>query len=220
MADEKLPDGWELIVKRIAREVARRRFPKTQLAQDLCDNAAGHVWERRNSYDPGKAPFEAWCFTVIRNLATDLLRSLRLRGHVDGRTGKFVSDSEAEIPCPEDFEDRSAHLQLEHIQYQLDHRTAFCKQDLAALEELPAQRRVIALAVADLQAKVPPDLWEQWLADANLEPPFPSADLSESANLIDRCQQIADELSMSLEAVRQHWYRALNTIRSLKYVRE
>lgn len=200
--------------------MARRRFPKTQLAQDLCDNAAGHVWERRNSYDPEKAPFESWCYTVVRNLATDLLRSLCLRVQVDGRTGTVVSGSEAEKPRREDPEDHSSHLPFKHLEYQLDHQTAFCKQDLAALEELPAQRRVIALAVAGLHIKVPPDLWGQWLADANVEPPFPSADLSEWANIIDRCQQIADELSMSREAVRQHWYRGLDTIRSLKYVRE
>lgn len=62
MADEKLPDGWEETVWRIARQVAQRRFPGTQLARDLCDNAPSYVWERLNSFEPENA-FEPWCLS-------------------------------------------------------------------------------------------------------------------------------------------------------------
>lgn len=220
MADGKLPDGWRQTAHRIAREVAQRRFPWTQLAHDLCDDAPDHVWGRRNSYDPEKGPFEPWCYTVIDHLATDLLRERRRRLQVDGWTGTAPSYGKAKQPCLSEPEDPRWKNQQAQVERQLDGAQKLSPDDLKQLEKKfrRARRcRVIALAVVGWWNAVPPDVWNRWLSEANIDRPFPPPC---SDDLCARLREIADALGSNYNAVRQHFFRAQPVLRDLKYGRE
>jgi|GEM_PF-4655174 len=52
---------------------AGRRFPH-HIAQQLRDEAPGHILLRWRRYSPDRGSFESWCLTVIRRLGLDLCR--------------------------------------------------------------------------------------------------------------------------------------------------
>ncbi len=207
---ENLPNGWEATTRRIASQVAQKVFPGTQLARDLDGEAPTHIWERRNSFDPAR-PFEPWCYRVLFNLAMNLLRNRRRRRPIDGLTGASRSerpDATAEV------EDRTWESTQRHVENQLDQAAGFGTEQLRWLETLPARRRVIALAVAGLWPAVPTDCWERWLGEAGIEPPFPPPECQPANGLHANVRLVAQCLGQTESAVRQHFYRSLQGLKS------
>ena len=236
-----LPDGWEETVREVATIVACRRFPKAQLARDLCDCAPSHVWERRNSYDPARS-FRTWCSKVVDNLAIDMLRNFRRRRRFDGVTGedaiaerygigrdlqktdgwtdaanwsKRHEDEGRNDPVCED-----PHNETDRC---LDGPQMFSPDDLKRLEDNlndAPLRRVIALSVLGWWTAVPPDIWERWLTKARINPPFPPPFPDDRDDPDTRFRVIADASGVSPNAVRRHLTRARSVLKGLDYARE
>lgn len=225
MAQGELPQGWEETVKRIAKVVAYRRFPGTQLAEDFPDDAVSHVWENQQFYD-SESPFEPWVFAVLGNLATDCLRKRRRRRRVDGLTGRYVEEeSRADMEAGDDSgeevdsEDRSWKNDQKRVEARIDVPDHFCERDLEFLATLPARRKIIALAVTGLWNEVPAEVWDTWLRDARIDPPFPPSECCPE-NLENgvhvNVRLVAEALGQTENTIRQHFYRAKNVLQTLE----
>lgn len=215
MAQGELPEGWEKAVKRIAKVVANRRFPGTQIAKDLPHDALSHIWEKRKFYDSEK-PFEPWVRAVLRNLATDWRRKLKRRRRIDGLTGRYVEEG-ASVNGKEngsgqlDPEDRSWKNDWKRVEARI-FPDRFFQRHLDVLKSLPVRRRVIALAIAGLWSRVPTEQWTQWLREAEIEEPFPPPECCLENGLRANIQLVADFLGQSKDVVRQHFYRAKDVL--------
>ncbi len=212
MTEGKLPNGWEQIVKRIAQKVAQQRFPRTQLAADLCVDAVSHVWEKREYFDPDSGQFEPWCYRVITNLAMDMLRHFLRRLEIDGPTGTFKSE-------PSDLTlvtvDGKWQTEQRRVDDELDSAVPFKCDELAHLEKLPPLRRVIALVLTGWWRAVPPSTWEQWLHSAGIDSPFPPPECRPIYDFSENVSLIAQRLGRTVDSVRQHFYRSVPVLRGL-----
>ena len=68
--------AFEALVERYyapALAVARSRLRDDDLAQDVVQETFVRIFRERMRYDPAQ-PFAAWFYTVLRNIATDVLR--------------------------------------------------------------------------------------------------------------------------------------------------
>lgn len=212
----ELPADWFEITRRIAWEVGQRRFPGTQLAQDLCEEAPSHIWEKISTFRPAKGSFPAWCYRLVDNLAIDLLRQRQRRRPVDGPTGAPPDGQ----PQPWlRVEDPRWRKEQQAVETRLDAQQGFAPQDLERLQTVPVLRRVIALAVVGWSGAVPPDLWHKWLEDAKIDPPFPPPDCSPKNGLRPNVRLVAEALEDSEDNVRAHFYRSLPVLRGLDYGR-
>lgn len=103
------------------------------LSEDVLQEAFWRVWQRAGTYDPARASFAAWLFSIVHHSAIDELRKQRNRGvpvEIDGPEGEAhdIADAGADVA-----ESAWAGVQRDHVQ--------------RALATLPdAQRRVIELA--------------------------------------------------------------------------
>lgn len=216
MAEGEFPVDWELTVRRIAKIIAQWRFPGTQLAQDLCDEAQSFIWEKRAKYHSEKGSFPSWCHTVLNNRATDMLREWRQRRRVDGVTGTW-SDEDSEPYEPIEQADPRWDKEWGLINNQLDGERQFSRDELELIETLPLRRRVIALALMGLWRKVPEHIWNNWLDQACIQLPFPPDECSPANKLAENVRILAASLGDSEDAIRQHFYRARNVLKRLNY---
>jgi RNA polymerase sigma-70 factor (ECF subfamily) len=103
------------------------------LSEEVLQESFWRVWQRAATYDPSRASFASWLFSIVHHCAIDELRKQRGRGaaiEIDAPTGESLDITD---PSADVHETAWSNLQSEHVK--------------RALAELPeAQRRVIELA--------------------------------------------------------------------------
>lgn len=94
----RLGDGaaFEALVERYyapAVAVARSRLRDDDLAQDVVQETFVRIFRGRMRYDPAQ-PFAAWFYTVLRNIATDVIRR---QGRYQRKLKLLAAEPEAEV---------------------------------------------------------------------------------------------------------------------------
>lgn len=200
----------EHIARQVARSVSSQGRRMGQLGRDLSDEAVGKVMASLDRYDARQPPFERWCFTVLKNLARDLLRRKRPQ--------QFPISAETETAF--DPEDLRWGNDRQRVEQHMDAGRRFSKADLAALERAPEKRRCIVLALSGWHTATDPELWETWHQKCGFAPPFPPAEMICEDEVSDRVAVLAAYLAMRPDAVWRHWYRGLDLLQELEYGRE
>lgn len=191
-------------VRGIARDVASQLIPKTQLAEDLEAESFGLVWEKRRHFDPAKGTFQAWCRTVLKRKAIDLLRRSVRRRTIDGGTGQgreegAGSNKSFELATTAD------------PRWEAGVRLAEFKEDLSrCLARLSPLEKVVWTVITGVWREIPDHFWRIWLEEADIDPPFPPGEWIGGASM----GELAASLGCSVEAIRQRYYRANRKMRS------
>lgn len=188
-----------------AKQIAQRRCFSKQPKKDFLDAAAGHVFEKLSQFDPAKASFAAWCYRVLKNLAIDLGKKTQRRRELAFSVLEDESGAEFEIAD-------SVRGGLEAL---LEGDLVLSARQREVLESDPPLGRVILVAAAGLAPAVEEGVWNGWLAEAGVEPPFPPLEMYDEVDPTKRLPILAEALNMQADAVRQHWYRRRTTLRKL-----
>ena len=75
-----------------------------------------------------------------------------------------------------------------------------------ALEEWDALDGVILFTLAGQWSQVPESLWRKWMAELDLEPPFPPPEFVDCPR-VKRRSFLADALGVSRDVIFQRWHR-------------
>ncbi len=134
---QKTAQGDQIAFKQLYEQCSPKlmslcmRLMKSEaLAQDVLQEGFIKVWDKADSYTPGKGKAMTWMSTVIRNKALDKLRSLKTKA------------TETEIQY-EGLEFASADLEPDRLEY----LSQDVKVLMACLDKLkPAQRECILLS--------------------------------------------------------------------------
>jgi RNA polymerase sigma-70 factor (ECF subfamily) len=128
--------AFELIYDRYAGKalgLCIRILGDRGLSEEVLQEAFWRAWQRADTYDPGRASFTSWLFSIVHHCAIDELRKRRAR---DATVEVDADDGEAQVipdPQADVVESAWANLQSEQVK--------------RALEQLPAaQRSVIVMA--------------------------------------------------------------------------
>jgi RNA polymerase sigma-70 factor (ECF subfamily) len=133
--DEALAELYDRYAARVFG-VCVRILSEAQMAEDALQEVYVRVWERAQSYEPGRGSFVTWLMGITRNTCIDQLRRLRARPQAadqpDEANGfsfeESLTDPNSDIP---------------EIAAQ-NERAALVRRALAALT--PEQRQVIELS--------------------------------------------------------------------------
>ncbi|HEU0071454.1 MAG TPA: sigma-70 family RNA polymerase sigma factor [Alphaproteobacteria bacterium] len=83
-------EGGRMIA--VAMRILRRR----DLAEDVVQDAFVRIWRQAGLYDPNLGSPRAWIYTIVRNLALNLLRNGKREDVVDDQELTALSDADAE----------------------------------------------------------------------------------------------------------------------------
>lgn len=193
-------------IKETAQRIHGRYYSlRRQLASDFVSHAPAMVWNRiehfedwyyqelpaaARSDEAGKDFFAAWCY-----------RELHFRYLDTGRGQKAEPRVKALEGASSDLADhRSAVDEASVYDFDLSHSEA---QQLAEWDPLDG---VILFALAGQWSQVPGELWQTWLAELSLKPPFPPPEFV-AAPRTKRRAVLADSLNISRDVIFQRWHR-------------
>jgi RNA polymerase sigma factor (sigma-70 family) len=162
------------------------------------------IWESLRLYDPAKGNFESWCHRIIKNTIID-----QRRREIRSRKLVFENEDSASEDILEKVPDRDTDQLIDSLSQDLG------STYLAALEKLRPKPRVIFVVVAGLWDNMPPDIQRAWLAEANLPPDFPPADVHQAESVAAGCERLAKVLGQLPDALRRTYYRACKTLARL-----
>ena len=105
----------------------RKRVKSQEEAEDILQEGFIKIWDKADSYTPGKGRAMTWMSTVIRNKGLDKLRSLKTRPSETEAEYEGLEFASADLK-PDDLEDikqKSAELcqNLEHALCSANHPT-------------------------------------------------------------------------------------------------
>ncbi len=178
------------MIRRIARRVVQHRPVGKQCKCDFEEEMPAETLGKvdHGAFDPAKGRFDAWCFVVLRNRYKDWIDQwVRQHGHEQTLP---PGGPELPGPPPKPCADEP-----------------FSVRELALLEKMRPKQRVICVSVAGWPPRVPADDWQQWLAKAGIEPPFPPVEIFDIDEPTKRIPLLASALGVNWTAVWQHWFR-------------
>ncbi len=196
------------VIHRTAHRLALR-FTGQQ-RRDLLDNAEGDVWEALGRGAP-QGPFEAWCYTVLRNRHLDNLRQ-------EQREQRHAL--------------AAAHQRREAVDLRHALERAWARDeplgelDLRAVGAWSLRERLVLLCLSGLWRKVPPVLWGEWVDEHRRwhgTPPsglFPPDELGDSEQLAERNGALARLLGLKRNTLSVCLFRGKARLASLRCVRE
>lgn len=77
MNADKQKEIYENYYQKVLRYIISK-VNDTYLAEDLCSDIFLKIYEKYDSFDPGKASLSTWIYTIARNSLTDYYRSRRV----------------------------------------------------------------------------------------------------------------------------------------------
>jgi RNA polymerase sigma-70 factor (ECF subfamily) len=89
------------------------------LANELVQETMTNIWQKAHLYDPNKGSATTWVYTIMRNVAFDMLRKVNFRAEQQLSDDIWPQDAFQSIVTDDevDFED---HLESRHISNQVD----------------------------------------------------------------------------------------------------
>ncbi len=101
--------------------VARRVLNDAAMAEDVLQEVFVQIWERANSYDPGRGNVFTWAVVMTRNRAIDRYRSRQRSVHILERVAAQTIDTVEEQPQADP--DRDAGLRSAVAELTSEQRT-------------------------------------------------------------------------------------------------
>jgi len=167
------------------------------------------VFERLTKFNPAQS-FEAWVCKIAENQAIDRGRDKHARHTVPfsvlERQARYEAGGQEAFSFAETIVDPASELRPSLDR--LCDEEPFCSEQIVKLIDLPAKRRVIALAVAGLYTKIPPATWKEWCQEAGLGEEFPPQAVESCLTYEARVQKFAELLGLSESGIRQHVLRS------------
>lgn len=196
------------IVMRIARQKARGRRHE-HWRQELIDESPSIIWSKlqQQAYDKARGPFEGWCGRVLKNGIIDRIRSRRR-----DRLGQAVPIDPATGSDPAD-----PRAGWEQVASAVD---PLGKADLDRIERWEPRDRIVLLCLSGLWLRVSPETWGRWLADCDLDEPFPPEGFLHLENTSQRYDVLAPALSLSRNALAQRRRRGKRALWQLDALAE
>ena len=191
------------IIRRSARAVVHGRPVGPQFRLDFVEQMPAEVLEkvRQLAFDPEKGRFEAWCRKVLKHRYLDLVdqwarRCKRERplppGDVPGETSVLPAgicgDDEPRPAIPYDDGQRGTCRD-----------EPFSGRELDLLQKMPRLQRVICISAAGWSPRVPAEVWQQWLAEVRIQPPFPPMEILDIDQPTKRLPLLAETSGKKLE---------------------
>ena len=133
--DEALAELYDRYAARVFG-VCVRILSEAQMAEDALQEVYVRVWERAQSYEPGRGSFVTWLMGITRNTCIDQLRRLRARPQAADQP-----DEANGFSFEESLTDPNSDIPESAAQ---NERAALVRRALAALT--PEQRQVIELS--------------------------------------------------------------------------
>jgi hypothetical protein len=230
-----LPDvliGHRPLIRAQARRVlaARAQAPPWD---DWIENLEGHLWvqiQRLSNSPPEERPtdwddlirnprrFAAWCFQVMDHHFCDLIEKRQRDPLALATTGRPTHEVEQGDAFEEGIPDRSRGGSLEEWEARQDREDPFSARDLRRIGEWKPPGRLVLLCRAGLWHKVPQELWDRWVGECGLVPPFPPQSWKDCDDS-ERNRLLAEALGRPRNTVNKIWSRELPKLQSLDYVR-
>lgn len=205
--DEEARDRTPQILG-IAKQVANRLNASTTVRDELYDAVLGHVFAVMHTYDPTKARFSTWCYTVVRNQCVTLIREEARRTKLYKKArGRAEVDEERQLkagPAASPLEEREQ-----------DERNAAGKGfDFVPLLDRHLQPidRLMLAAYLGVLSTVGDDVVVRWCREAGRDD---AARLTvvEQLPKSQRKHAIAHALGEGLGWVRQRIFRAVQRLK-------
>lgn len=206
-----IPDNqWSSLVseiRRIANSVAIRKNASPTVRDELLAAAVEHIYDKRDKFDPARASFNTWCWTVLANLCVDLIareaaerrRRARYRSAEEYRQEQQLRPTRPKSTGDEDDETE-------------DQRRP--RPDLLPLLEarLTPMDRLLVATYAGVLGGFDRDVVDRWCREAACDH---AADLLRVATIPqrERMRAVAETLGRKLDWVRTRMYRAFRDLR-------
>ncbi len=208
--DEAFKALIDLMDPVITKVAAKFRIQDPDFEQETHVKVFGSL----RQFNPAQS-FEAWVWEIAKNLAIDRARDKHRRYTVPfsvlERRARYEVDQEEGVTFAETIVGPVPGLRP--LLDRLCDEEPLCSEQIAKLTELPAKRRVIALAVARLHTKIPAARWKEWCQEAGLGEEFPPPAVESCMTYEDRIQKFAELLGVSESGIRQHVFRSRKLLR-------
>ena len=181
-------------IHRIARRVVQHRPVGKQCKCDFEEEMPAEILEKLErvddpaAFDPARGCFAGWCFVVLLNRSQDWV------GHWFRQYGREES-------LPPDWLEPSAPPVAPPA------AEPFSARELGLLGQMSSLQRVICVSTAGWSLRVPEEVWQQWLEDVHIEPPFPPPEIFVIDKPTKRLPLLAKALGKKWTAIRLDWYR-------------
>ena len=194
-------------IKETAQRIHGRYYSlRRQLASDFVSHSPALVWTRIEHFadwyyqelpsevrkEEAKDFFAAWCYRELHFRYLDVGRGQKaepkVKGLESGGAGGDLADHRAPLDEPSVYD------------------FALTESESAELEEWDPLDGVILFALAGQWSQVPDGLWQTWLAELSLKPPFPPPEF-EAAPKVKRRACLAQALHVSRDVIFQRWHR-------------
>ena len=181
---------------------------RRQLASDFVSHSPALVWTRiehfldwyynelpaaarqeQQQHEEGKDFFAAWCY-----------RELHFR-YLDFGRGQKSEPRAKGLDCTADLRDHRSAIDEPSI-----YDFSLSESQWEELRDWDALDGVILFALAGQWSQVPVELWNTWLAELSLRPPFPPPEFMEAAR-VKRRACLARALNVSRDVIFQRWHR-------------
>ncbi|GIX01881.1 MAG: hypothetical protein KatS3mg112_0818 [Thermogutta sp.] len=228
---EEREEAWKRLIPFIsgmAHKIGRSLgFRKDELDK-LAEDAPGSILEKLGAYDPTRS-FKAWLTTVLRNWMCDCKRQEKRRERHERRLSDVLgwrdddfenarTPATAEAQILADSHSAEDYLQIEST---INLTTPLPGEDLETLERgLNPWPRVVAVVIVGLWVCVPKPKRDSWLAEAELPPDFPPAEVTQQEDYNSRVKSLASLLGTTEASLRMVLSRARPVLQSLKRIQD
>jgi DNA-directed RNA polymerase specialized sigma24 family protein len=180
----------------------RRKPASSEEAERFAGSALGSLWLKGTlaKYRPGQGPVEPYLRTVLRHMLVDESRAAASR--------REMSNQDLLVDEAEDGRDRFAAL--------FESQTTLSSSDLACIEDWPPLDRVVLLVLVGIWVAVPADRWDDWVAQAGLETPYPPTELQAMDNKDERIRALANHLGFLANTLSQRLHRGKGRLLELE----
>lgn len=211
------------VIRQVVNRVAARRHIREDIYEDLCNDAISKIWEKLGQFAPSRGSFHSWCYRIVDNLFMDIVRA-RKRGRkvLNVRRWKtkpisfkkigFIAAGVIDEDAVEKAELRKDEPDVKPEA--VKEEGGFSQSQLLALNNVPLLRRVICLAATGLYRRVPNQLWDSWVQQLGLLPPYPP-DFRSCSDDKEILKHLAKIHGIGPSAVKQHLYRGAEAIRKV-----
>jgi DNA-directed RNA polymerase specialized sigma24 family protein len=199
--DRALRDLQPLFRQTARRVAARRGFR----CPDLIEELVSHTWMKFLQLTIDEGSIAGWVFTVMSRRLIDLMRT----------AGRRKEESLEKLGL-DTFAAESAHDAIESA---LDQESRFSSDDLEILAAWPVRRRLVVLSLALLWPRVPGELWDRWVQEAQARPPVPPNGFADLEQPGERYAALAASLGMLPNTLCVTWSRHVGRLAELPFLR-
>lgn len=196
-------NALEPLIRHCARQISRGDY--SQETRDLLDEAPSVIWEKIASYRAEKGRFETWCRVVLHRWQIDRIR----------RRGANLTASADRLDLDQLLDSSDADRARRACEAALDRGIPLSRNDLDRIAGWRVETRVLLMCLSGLWFRIPSDVWNDWLADCEVEPPFPPDDFLDLERTGERYATLAPALGVSVSTLTKRVERTKHLLLEL-----